>query len=570
MSRARVRSAAAAAALALLTACGSSATLPAVQQRASQPSGAKQTVTITVAVPARPTQQHARRPAYVSAGTASMAVTVAPDGGTTAPPLIVNCARLCSASVGVAPGNVTITVALYDDLFGRGNLLSRGTTTTTIVANVANTVKLTFDPVVQFFGFGNFVGSSLPFASALVIGQPATISNVFLAGDADGYVIVGPGAYTDANGAPVTFTFTNAGSGHTSLGVTSASAPGAVPLSYDGHGVVGTIAVSSSLGQTSYRYVSTLAPEQEDLTNAMWPQALALGADGNVWFVLTGVAKIFRRNGDGSISAFPLVVPSSGGSIGRALVLAGDNALWVPFGNLYERVTAAGSVTTYPIPTPLSYYSIDTATRDASGKIVFATLDGKLASIANDGTVTQLTVPNASGFGFGSLLLGSDHRVWFLDHDAYGGTTLVAYDGTTFTRYPTGSPAVQRIFAGPDGTLWVPWATANSLVKFDTAGNRSSVALPAPAWSSFGGSPDVAAAALDGKGNFYFADSGQSGIGRIDASLHAVEYPVSAGSLYPVAIVVGSDGKLYYGDSGQTGVNGPQFGGLGSVDPALF
>jgi streptogramin lyase len=566
VSRRRARAWAVLAAALLASGCGAPSSHGAALPSAAAPDGAKQTLTITVAVPGRGTSHGARKPAYVSRATVSMSVVVTPDGGPAAPPAIVNCGAVCSEDVAVAPGRVTIAVSLYDDIFARGDVLSTGSTTTTVAKGQTNAVKLTFDPVVADISV-NVSSRFFQTSNQLVIGQPVTFANVFTAFDAAGFSIVGPGNFVDASGAPVTFAF-NGGDPHVHFTVSSLSAPGNVPLAYDGHGAFGSLGVTGGALSRTFSYLTVLPPELQNAAHTLFPLDLAIGGDGNVWFTEVGVGSIFRRNPDGSISQFAL--PAHGNvnaGLGRGLVRTADGALWVAWGANYVRVDQTGAMTAYPIPPALTFYNVSSSTLNGSGGITFATDNRQLANVAPNGTVTQVTVPGSSGFSFSSLMLGSDNRVWFLD-DGFAGTTLVAYATTsgTFSRYTPPALPGRVIFPGPDGKVWSVAGT--SLERFDTAtGSGTSSTLTVPAWTSGIG---VNATVTDGAGNVYFADSGDSAIGRIDAALHVVEYPVYPGSLFPTGIARTSAGTLFYGDSGTFGGNGANGGGLGSVDPALF
>ena len=124
-----------------------------------------------------------RRVAYVSPGTASMAITV---GGQTTTALCPAPATTCSASVAAPLGMQTFSIGLYDSASA---LLSSGSASVTIVANTVNAVNLTFDGVVASLGL------SLTTTSLAVGVAGSTTLNV-VAQDADGYQIVQPGFYT--------------------------------------------------------------------------------------------------------------------------------------------------------------------------------------------------------------------------------------------------------------------------------------------------------------------------------------------------------------------------------------
>jgi hypothetical protein len=166
-----------------LAACGggSGGAQPSpVTASAGAPAGTAD-VRVIVAVP-RGTSAHARAPQYVSPGTASVSVTVA---GITASAACASPATTCTVDVAAPVGSDTFAISLAD---GSGTVLSSGSTTATIAANVLNTIGVTFDGVV---GSLDLTLSS----PTLDPGSGATDTLTIHALDPDGYTIVQPGNY---------------------------------------------------------------------------------------------------------------------------------------------------------------------------------------------------------------------------------------------------------------------------------------------------------------------------------------------------------------------------------------
>jgi len=197
---------------ALLCACGGESA-PRVLPQPTQPvlSPAKSAnVQFTIVIPT-PAPASAKRPAYISASTASATISV----GTTS--TTVNCTTVCSATIAAPVGSDTFTVKLYDAQNGGGNLLSTGMLTQTIVAGQANTVSVTFNGVV----------ASLAVAVAVVTPGSAGSATVTVnALDADGNIIIGPGVYVNSSGNAVTIALSNSdSSGNSTLSQTSITQP---------------------------------------------------------------------------------------------------------------------------------------------------------------------------------------------------------------------------------------------------------------------------------------------------------------------------------------------------------
>src|ERR1700678_1612870 len=122
---------------------------------------------------------------------------------------------------------------------------------------------------------------------------------------------------------------------------------------------------SEHLGNRIGRITPTGVIAEFDIpTPASQPRAIALsaGPDGNVWFSEFKTAKIGRITAEGKITEFPLPRPD----IGPGDITAGaDGNLWfleldgrmdnrMVDGNRVVRITPAGVVTEFPIPTPHS------------------------------------------------------------------------------------------------------------------------------------------------------------------------------------------------------------------------
>lgn len=204
----------------------------------SAPSSDTADVLVSIRIP-RDSAAARRRVQYVSAGTASMAVTV---GGQTTTAACPAPATTCSASVAAPLGMQTLSIGLYD---GASLLLSSGSATVTIVANTVNAVNLTFDGVVAS------IGLSLSTAS-LPVGAAASTMLTVVPKDADGYTIVQPGNYTQ----PIVVTTVPALP--PALSIAGATTFSAIPagttllaINYTGGVVPASIAFQASAGTVS-------------------------------------------------------------------------------------------------------------------------------------------------------------------------------------------------------------------------------------------------------------------------------------------------------------------------------
>ena len=108
------------------------------------------------------------------------------------------------------------------------------------------------------------------------------------------------------------------------------------------------------------------------------------------------------------------MVPTSGA--GAAKIVAGpDGNLWFTElnGNKIGRITPAGAITEFPLPTPDSNPVVITPGPD--GNLWFAEINaGKVARITTSGVVTEFTPPSAGAQPAG-VTAGPDGNIWFTE-----------------------------------------------------------------------------------------------------------------------------------------------------------
>ncbi len=166
---------------------------------------------LVITIPQRTaTSAGSRAPAYVSPSTQSLTVQV--DGGTpTAQNLTSgspNCsvggplsALTCTVPIAASAGSHTFTFTTYDGLGGTGNVLSTNAVTQTIVANQTNSIDVTLAGVpasLQVLAVGSSTGITGSVGTGLQLAGVLSASFSVVPLDADGNIIIGPGAPTIA------------------------------------------------------------------------------------------------------------------------------------------------------------------------------------------------------------------------------------------------------------------------------------------------------------------------------------------------------------------------------------
>lgn len=173
------------------------------------------TVVVRLDAPAGSTASAARRPAYVSPATQSIAISFTPTGGGTTQTFNQNLTPgspgckaslvsplICSVSLSIAPGSYIASFTTYDGVLNgsgvpQGNVLSQNQNfATTVVAGQTNTIDATLQGVPASV-LVSPIGGTATQNSALSLTFDKCFSTQqvsVLALDADGNVIVGPGA----------------------------------------------------------------------------------------------------------------------------------------------------------------------------------------------------------------------------------------------------------------------------------------------------------------------------------------------------------------------------------------
>jgi len=142
------------------------------------------------------------------------------------------------------------------------------------------------------------------------------------------------------------------------------------------------------------------------------PQAIAFGADGNVWFFEEGSQNIGRMSTtDGGLSEFPASTTSNVSV--SAMITGPDGNVWLAADSSFIKVAPNETITTYPIPGASYGRATGGIAVDSNGDL-WTTSFGQywLARITTSGTVSVYFAPNLS---LGAITSGSDGNLWAID-----------------------------------------------------------------------------------------------------------------------------------------------------------
>jgi hypothetical protein len=155
-----------------------------------------------------------------------------------------------------------------------------------------------------------------------------------------------------------------------------------------------------------------------------------------------------------------------------------------------------------------------------------------IGRITPAGAVTEFPIPTANSQPYG-ITAGPDGNLWFTEYLGNRVGRITPAGAVTEFAVPTAGSLPLGITAGPDGNLWFTESLgtvgrvtpAGAVTEFPTAGS----------WITAG--PD---------GNLWFTEFFNNKIGRITPAGAATEYPVPTRNSQPYGITAGSDGNLWF------------------------
>jgi virginiamycin B lyase len=280
------------------------------------------------------------------------------------------------------------------------------------------------------------------------------------------------------------------------------------------------------------------------------PNGITVGPDGALWFAESsskgGFSEIGRITTAGAITEYPL--PTGGGP---ELITAGpDGALWFTkaYTNQIGRITTTGVIEEYSLPRATHYAeSYPTGiVAGPDGALWFAELLGNaIGRITTSGFILEYALP-APNSGPNGITVGPDGNLWFTES---GGDRIgVITTAGVVTEYPLpGGRSPIRITAGPDGRLWFVNEVGNTIGAITTGGIVSEYPVRTP--------PPLFGLSLHGitvgpDGALWFTEAATNNIGRITTTGTVTEYPVPAANSEPLEITLGPDGALWFTEGG--------------------
>jgi virginiamycin B lyase len=294
--------------------------------------------------------------------------------------------------------------------------------------------------------------------------------------------------------------------------------------------------VHSTAGVTSTIYVPNVSlplPIHEfDVPIGAGP-AIALGADGNLWFG-AGV-NLGRITPKGISTSFPFGTRTTPTDI----AMGSDGYLWCTvswqFGSYLRRFRLTGE--DVDVIYPPRQNGIGGIVVGSDGNIWYTVIGG-VVRVTPTISSTEFRLPNPLS-GANDITAGPDGNLWFTEENANQIGRITPSGVIAEFPIPTPQSRPTSITAGPDGNLWFIEQDANQIGRITPSGVIAEFPIPTPQSNPYAitSGPD---------GNLWFTEQDANQIGRIAPSGVITEYPIPTPQSQPTGITVGSDGALWF------------------------
>ena len=224
-------------------------------------------------------------------------------------------------------------------------------------------------------------------------------------------------------------------------------------------GLLAVVAVAAAPASA----VTKVVTEFKIKTAANQPGDMAVGADGNVWFVDANTSKVAQISKTGAITGY---LTHTAKATPTGITLGPDGAMWFTEAavNRIGRISAGPPAADFPLPAGTSPRGITTGTDGDLYFTEYTTHADRRRWIPRRTSRRSFAVLPA-GSGPTHIVSGPDGNLWVTE-------TALGSDRTCHARWrrhpglaapPTSAPS--RITDGPDGNLWVAEPGTNQVAQ---------------------------------------------------------------------------------------------------------
>ena len=292
--------------------------------------------------------------------------------------------------------------------------------------------------------------------------------------------------------------------------------------------------------QVSIDFVGQPTFQEFPIPSGGSPYLITWGFSGDLWFTEPEFNRVAKITSAGVITEYTVPTPGSN-PLGIATVGGGDAWFTEYNANKIGHVTSAGVFSEFTIPTPNSgpWGIIPGPT---GGYWFVEQLGNKIGFISNSGVITEYPIPTPNSFPVAIDWVTTD-RLWFTE----GGTNQIGSItlGGVITEFPAIAGAgLGRIATGYDGfdfvDMWFVEGSADKVGKIASNGTVTEYNLQGAA------SPFDVNYAFDG--NTYVPEPSANLIARINPIGGIFEFKVPTPNAQPFGIpqAGGPDGKIWF------------------------
>lgn len=246
------------------------------------------------------------------------------------------------------------------------------------------------------------------------------------------------------------------------------------------------------------------------LANQPW--GIAAAPDGTLWFTDLKVSVLRRRSVTGEWSTFPIPAPAWEITVGP------DGNVWFTMASKIGRMTAAGEVQEFQVPTPAPF--LGTITTGPDGNLWFTERNGdKIGRITPSGQVTEF--PLAAGSFPYSIVVGPDDHLWFVEYKRNRIGRISTSGKITEFELPHAESSPAAIVSGPDGNLWFTELFGDRIGRITPAGVITEFDVPIP-------DAEPSGLAFGADGNLWFLYTREDKVTRMTLGGTAVNGPCVA------------------------------------------